>query len=466
MNSSMQEIPLRRGIVMLLAVMAIAGCAYKLVHDGSVNPMRAEQVETGLERVRQLAFIRPVPLLVENRAAAQREMAAKLAQDESNTEFRLEAQAGDWLGLYPSGINLQGATLALLRNQVAGFYDPDSGRMILVEGAVDEGLWNVAAHFFRRRDAMDELLLAHELTHALQDQHFDLKDKLNRIKDDDDQALALKSVAEGDATIAGFGYVAGGMNQVDLNALSARLSGLSSVFAREAGATPEALRAPMAFEYSAGVRFVAQAYARGGWTAVDDLYRHPPQSSQQILHPSLYFDRPQPPRAIEIEGYEAELEAGWHRAQENTLGEFMLSVLLKRTFGAQASQFSLAEAWAGDRLLMLTRGGQASLIWLISFRDEPSAARFATAYAGALDRRLMLTVAHGVDYQGSSVLVMIGPASANLGRLAPRIFAHSRIVDRAAAPRPAWPGLPVQAESASPPLSFSRPLAIRSRSLR
>lgn len=453
-----------RGLLLLAAVLAVAGCAYELVRAKGVDRVQAEKIEAGLERIRGLNFIRPVPLVVESSATAQRDIATQLERDVGAQEFRRQAQIGAWLGLYPPGIELRQQTLALLKDQVAGFYDPDQGRMILVRGAIDLGLWDSATQFLRRRDVMGELLLAHELTHALQDQHFDLKDKLNTLKDDDDRTLALKSVAEGDATITGFAYANGGMDAAQIDKLVARLSDLPRIFAHQAGSIPEALRAPMAFEYSAGVRFVATAIGRGGWPAVNALYANPPQSSQQILHPALYFDYPTPPSRLVLRGYRGTL-AQWRAVDENTLGEFMLGVLLKRTLAPSAPADEIARAWAADRMVILTRGGELSLIWLIEFRDANSANRFASLYGAALSRRLKQVVPAQIAVRGPVVLLMVGAASANFAAVEQAVFARSEL--GAANPLPHSPAQALRTQAGGVAwLSFSRALEIRSRSLR
>jgi hypothetical protein len=452
-----------RGLLLLATVMAIAGCAYELVRAKGVDRLQAQTIEAGLERIRGLNFIRPVPLVVESSAGAQRDIAAQLERDVGAREFRRQAQIGAWLGLYPPGIELRQQTLALLKDQVAGFYDPDQGRMILVRGAVKLGLWDSATQFLHRRDLMGELLLAHELTHALQDQHFDLKDKLAALKDNDDRALALKSVAEGDATITGFAYINGGMGKVQIDQLVARLSDLPRIFAHQAGSVPEALRAPMAFEYSAGVRFVAAAIRRGGWPAVNALYTNPPQSSQQILHPALYFDYPAPPSHLVLRGYRTSLPQ-WQAIDSNTLGEFMLGLLLRRTLEAHAPADEIARAWAADRMVILTRGDALSLIWLIQFRDPAIANRFATLYGAALTRRLSHVAAMQIEARGSAALLMVGAASAEFARVREAVFARSDLGAARPLPRPPAPSLRVQAGESR--LSFSRALEMSSRSLR
>lgn len=454
----------RRGLF-ALAALIVAGCAYQLVHSGTVDSDKVSRIEAGVQKVRQLQFEKPVPMVVESRDEAEQDLEAQLSHDVSDEEFEVDGRAGALIGLYPEGIQLKKATLDLLTEQVAGFYDPDAKRMILVSGTMDVGLWNDAAEFLMQRDLMGEMVLAHELTHALQDQHFNLSGQLDALKDNDDRALALKSVAEGDATISGFGYVVGGMDQVKLDEIVSRLSDLPALFAKEAKNAPEGLRAPLIFQYSEGVKFVAEAYRRGGFAAVDALYRQPPQSSQQIIHPELYFVHPTPPVEITIAGYQ-KLLSGWTKADENCEGELILKVILQQAFGNNAPQVAVSQAWTGDRILSLRKGQDLSVLWMLAFGNERSASRFAAAYTEALDRRLEISVPHRVDYESTMVLVVIGEAARSFAQLAPQVFAQST-VRRVPAPHPAPPSA-IQAWSPAVSASASRPLAlmIRSRSLR
>lgn len=428
---------LRRASLGLIALAAIS-CAYQLVRSGAIDNSKVNRIETGLQQVRELSFTKPVPLVVENRQEADRDIRAQLTHDVSDEEFRLDGRAGALIGLYPTGIDLKRETVKLLDEQVAGFYDPDTKRMILVSGTTDAGVWDGAAEFVMQRDLLGEMVLAHELTHALQDQHFDLSGNLDALKDNDDRALALKSVAEGDATITGFAYVAGGMDQARLDTLVSRLSELPELFAKEAKSAPAGLRDPLIIQYSAGVKFVAEAYRRGGYGAVDRLFQQPPQSSQQILHPELYFDNPTPPARITVAGYQAAL-AGWSKADENTEGELGLNIILKLAFGAGTRQVTLAEAWKGDRIVSLTRGTELSVIWLIDLSSERAASQFAAAYTDALDRRLVVQIPHRVDYESTLVLVVIGEAARAFPQMENEVFEQSRVTIPAAPPRPAPP---------------------------
>ncbi|HVN29528.1 MAG TPA: hypothetical protein VMT64_13615, partial [Candidatus Binataceae bacterium] len=329
------------------------------------------------------------------------------------------------IGLYPAHTNLKADELKLLKSQVAGFYDLHGKQMVLVAGAEGAGFWTGTAEFMLQRDIVGEMLLAHELTHALQDQNFGLEGLLDRVKDNDDRSLALKCVAEGDATLAGFAYVMGGMSDATANQVIANLTDLPSALAAESPGTPRGLSEPLLFQYSAGVKFVAEAYRRGGWSAVDALYRHPPQSSQEIIHPSIYFADPSASApSVKLAGYEQSLP-GWKKIEDDTMGELILRVILENLLGEKSPDVSLASRWNGDQMAILTRGTDTSVIWMIAFTDGNSTHRFATQYQSALARRSGSPAPRRIEVRGSSVLVVIGSAANEFDSVAPPIWRAS-----------------------------------------
>ena len=238
--------------------------------------------------------------------------------------------------------------------------------------------------------------------------------------------LALKSVAEGDATIAGFAYAVGRMDNGTADTLTDSLKQLPQALKASAPDTPEGLSAPLLFQYSDGVRFVAEAYRRGGWAAVDALYRNPPQSSHQVLHPELYFDTPTPTPRIELAGYD-QLMSGWKVADADTFGELLLRVILERNLGKQSTDLALAAQWAADRMVILQRNHDVNVIWMLEFSDAQTASGFAVVYRKLLDRLLGVSSPHRIDARSKAVLVVIGQGANSFEALGPAIWSASRI---------------------------------------
>jgi hypothetical protein len=413
-------------IFAVAGLVVLRGCAYSLVNGKSVNSQQAAKIEDGIQTIRQLRFKHSVPLVVKSKDEAEAMMETDMMRDYTNEQLEADGVAGSLTGLYPAGIDLKAASLKLLKSQVAGFYDPHGKEMVLVQGGADLGIMNSAAQFMIQRDVVGEMLLAHELTHALQDQNFDLETSLDKVKDDDDRSLALKSVAEGDATIAGFAYAEGGMDNNTADTLANNLKQLPQALAAEAPDTPEGLSAPMVFQYSDGVRFVAEAYRRGGWIAVDALYRNPPQSAHQILHPELYFDSATPPSRIELAGYDG-IMRGWKKADDDTYGELLLRVILERNLGMQSTEVGLAARWIADRMIILQESRGVNVIWMLAFSDEQTASHFAVVYQTLLDRLLGDSTPHRLDARSNAVLVVIGEGADYFDTLAPAIWNASTI---------------------------------------
>jgi hypothetical protein len=412
--------------LLALAVIALCGCAYALVHGGTVDVAKADQVKSGIQKIRELNFKFPVPLVVKTPDEAERIMIAEIARDHSDEDLRIGGLTGAMTGLFPPGMDLKGETLKLLRSQIAGFYEPREKQMVLVEEKGDFGLWNGAAQFVTHRDLAGEMLLAHELTHALQDQAFGIDAMLKKVKDNDDRSLALKSVAEGDATLAGFAYIAGRLTNTSIDAVNSKLANLPEAFNAESGDVPEGLSTPLLFQYSGGTRFVGEAWHRGGWAKVNALYANPPASTQQIMQPELYFDHPSPPARITIAGY-ADVLKGWKQVDDDTYGELLLGVILKRNLAARAPALGTLPNWAGDRILVFEKGKALTLLWIIAFRKDASAVQFAQAYSGILDHLRGENNPHRVEARSATVLIVIGQGPANLAQLASDLWKSSKV---------------------------------------
>jgi hypothetical protein len=401
----------------------LTGCGYLIIQGGHIKHNQVASVEASVARIRELEFTRPVPLVIETPDQAQHTMIAQIARDHSDQDLRIGGESGVMTGLYPPNIDLKRQTIELLQDEIVGFYNPDTREMVMVQQP-QSGPSRGGIGFGTN---MGGMVLAHELTHALQDQHFAIDRMLNQVKDNDDQSLALKCVAEGDATLAGFAYSAGPLQANKVDALVNQLQTLPADPVAQRHNIPLAVTVPMLFEYSSGSRFVAEAWRRGGWRAVDQLYRNPPRSSQQIMQPELYFDHPTPPSRIELNGYQA-LLAGWKKVDDDTYGELLLKLIFQRNLPANTPAFGTLSRWAGDRIITLQRGDELTLLWLIAFRDQASADEFAEAYSKLLDQLGAHSNPHGVATRATVVLVAIGPGVHNFEHLAETVWSTSRVM--------------------------------------
>ena len=185
-----------------------------------------------------------------------------------------------------------------------------------------------------------EIVLAHELTHALEDQRFGLR--LAGAVGDDDAQLAYLALVEGSATALMLRYA-----QRYFTAEEA-LGGLLGSAFQDTGDLPPFLEAQLVFPYEGGRAFVEDLVRRGGgsWKLVDvaDRFR-PPASTEQILHPDAYLRVEQPVRVPLALG--SVLGSGWTRAAAGTWGELQTRELLATAGGGGAA--AAAQGWGGDR---------------------------------------------------------------------------------------------------------------------
>jgi hypothetical protein len=197
---------------------------------------------------------------------------------------------------------------------------------------------------------------------------------------------------------------------------------MEKAFAKRAQGVPLGIREPFLFQYMDGARFVAAAYRRGGWAAVDALYKHPPESSQQILRPAAYFAHPSAlPPQVHVAGYESGLKQ-WKKINEGTFGEELLRVIIEANLGEHSTRALLAKAWDGDRLIVMQKGSALTLLWVVGFVSEAAAANFAQIYEIALDKLHGSQTPHRVDRNSRAVLVIVGDGAKRSNDLVAQIF--------------------------------------------
>ena len=287
-----------------------------------------------MEAIRGLRFSkRPVPATV---SADQARADTLKDLDASKPAQLLHSQEALYtrLGLLPPGADLRELTGTISGEQVAGYYDPRTKRLRLVEGAQTGNR------------VLDEITLAHELTHALEDQRFGLD--TNRADQPDDPGEAYTALVEGTATALMLEYL-----KRYFSGESALGGLLGSAFA-EAGTTPlpPFVMDSLTFPYVNGMSFVTNLYNRAGqrWALVDlALSKRPPVSTEQIMHPDKWI-------AVEVPEKVTlpQPGAGWKQLAAGTLGEFETAELLKLN-GAQAAD-AAAAGWGGDRYELWRRG--------------------------------------------------------------------------------------------------------------
>ncbi|MGH7895015.1 MAG: hypothetical protein ACREQL_10115 [Candidatus Binatia bacterium] len=401
-------------------VLAAAGCGPgPIVRHGRIDAAALSSVEDGLERVRGLQFTAAVPGRVLDDAGVIRLLDGELDREFLPGDLERLSAVYARLGLFPPDTTLRPLLQQLYADQVAALYDPRTKTLALTSSGLRERPASVRLlELLTGRDLLDEVLVAHELTHALQDQHFGLPTTTPPITDaHGDRTIARRALIEGDATLASVAYLRGGdLDQATLLGFLEEVAGIPEELATRHPDVPQIIRAGLAFQYDQGAVFAAVAYQRGGWPAVDDAHRDPPTSSEQVLHPEKYFGTRDVPIEVTLGGTEELERNGWTRIVEDTLGELDMRVLFRAVTAAGAP--GVAAGWGGDRLRALQRRDQVAIVWLTAWDTEADAVEFADA---------MPQVASGasVERRGDRVLVLLGTTDAALVK---RVWRRSRCV--------------------------------------
>lgn len=326
-----------------------------------------QEIEASIAKLRELDFNRPVAYREIGREKLPAILRQKLLQQVSKKEFSDTGLALAALGLLPPGLDLEKTYLALLGEQIGAFYDQHTRELFTFSG-------------HPLSNAQNRVIMAHELTHALQDQHFDLTRLPLETKGNDDRALAAAALIEGDATLAMNQYMLG-----DLSVASIKdsLSGALAADVRQLVAAPRYLRETLLFPYLHGLGFCQTLYEQGGWPALARAYVQPPASTAQILHPDQYLNGEEP---IAVELSDA-LILGATPLMQNVLGEFGARQWFAAWLHDDAQAQTAAAGWRGDRYLVYGDARACSYVWRTVCRDEPSAAAFAEAARASLGQR-------------------------------------------------------------------------------
>jgi hypothetical protein len=270
------------------------------------------------------------------------------------------------LGLIRPSDDVVQISIDLLSEQVLGVYDPDGQVMFLVS---DGGEFGPAA----------QVTVAHEFEHALQDQYYGLRRLTPKHPDNYDRAMAVHALEEGDAVLTEGLWANSHLTPREL-AESRRGGSSSGLLDR----VPAAIRSELLFPYLDGYRFVADAYHAAGdnYQAIDALFKNPPVSTAQVMHPEKYRAGVAP---VEV-ALAPVLGDGWRTINTNVLGEFETRNVLQQ-YGDRAQASSVASHWAGDRWVLVERDGSPALAWKTVWDSPEAAAGFFDAYGRGLRTR-------------------------------------------------------------------------------
>jgi len=320
--------------------------------------------------LRELSILKAVKSGAQSRADIERMIVRNLDADTTPDEMHAAETLLHAFGLAPKDFAYRPFLIKLLTEQVAGYYDPKAQEFYLADWIELEG---------------QKPVMAHELTHALQDQHFNLKRFEKWPKGDSDAELAAHALIEGDATLAMTLYMA----RNPLVALAfMRSLGSQEVALEQFKQAPRALRESLLFPYEEGSSWATQVYKRGGWEMVSQAFSKLPQSSEQILHADKYFAY-EAPQKLALPDFKSILGPSWKRIDYDVNGEWGLYLVLDEFLNNATESKRAAAGWGGDRFAIYetASSGQTFIVQSTSWDTPQDAKEFFEAYAKRTAKR-------------------------------------------------------------------------------
>ena len=320
--------------------------------------------------LRNLPATSSVETGLRSREEVRRYILARMAEEYPAEELELDRRLLVKLGLIPDSLDYRGTLVQLLTEQVAGYYDPKTRSLYVADWVpVQEQL----------------PVMAHELAHALQDQHFDLDRLLEGVKGNEDATQAHVAVVEGEGLGLMLDYVLKPLGQSFLDIPDiVRMQKDQMEDARQTydvfRKVPAFFQEALLFPYVQGARFLQHHVRRHGWPGVDRIYADLPRSTEQILHPEKYESPRDDPTHVDPPPLPPGFGGRWERIYRNVLGEFMLRLVLDE-FLEEYPARDAASGWDGDSV-QLYQGADGELaLWIRSVWDtEQDAVEFFDAY--------------------------------------------------------------------------------------
>jgi hypothetical protein len=368
--------------------------------ETKITPQQAQELFRDVDTI--LAFSSkdsslPIKREVKRRLASRDEVVTYLkknmAEDKDVKRLRRTELVLKKFGLLPTNFDLQTFLVGLLEEQVAGYYDSKTKTVNLLDWVVPE---------------LQRPVLAHELTHALQDQSFgldkwlkkgdeDLDTKKNLIPADiteDENSEARQAVLEGQAMVVLLDYmlaplhrdVADSPDVVDM--LNSDMANGSADAVQYKNA-PIFLKESLTFPYRYGIEFEAEVLrARGKEQAFLAPFQNPPQTSREIMEPQTYLhgERIAP---LPLPDFK-KIFKDYDRFDVGAIGEFDVDVLAEQYAGEDAAK-RIYPNWRGGYYYSVHHkhdsNGPLGLVFVSRWASDRAAAQFAAIYARGVPQR-------------------------------------------------------------------------------
>jgi len=318
-----------------------------------------------LSRLTGFSIKHPVAFELITRDQVNKFLRDRIQESVKPDELRAEELTLKKFGFVPPDFDLKKTTIDLLTEQTAAFYDFHRKKLYITD-------WAAAS----LRDAA----LVHELGHALADQNFPLEKFSKKVENDSEQSLARQAVVEGQASWLMRAALEREASKSEKNpAQPAQAEESFPVFDN----APLYFRETLMFPYDQGILFQQAVYERMGKEAFGYVFRHPPVSAQQLLHPESYFAGlvPAHTEVPDLKG----MPKGMKQLVEGPVGELDESILL-RQYCTEADAKDVSPHWRGGkyRLFEDRKSKRVAMVYRSAWTDPEYARKYFEMYQRVL----------------------------------------------------------------------------------
>jgi hypothetical protein len=374
--------------LLVLAAVCLVGAGSAFAQQASPDPpvstskpktnaeftAAADEVLGQMSEITGLKLVSPLKKTLRSREEIRAYVIRQMNEEKDPKERYAATRSAEAFGLLPKNFDFDNFMIDLLTEQIAGLYDPKAHEFYIAD-------WIPLTD--------QRMVMAHELTHALEDQHFRIEDWVKAARPNDDAEMARESVLEGSAMAAMVDYLLQGTGRSlkDLPDID------PSMLVGDMSSTPTLQKAPpflkdaLVFPYLGGLTFTAEVLKPSGWAGLPGMFSKPPISTQQILHPALYRSG-KTPAQVKLPDVGKLLGSGWTKLEDNLMGEFGWREILKQYIGEDRAK-ALAAAWNGDRYTVFEQKQtkQLLLVARVNFASEEQTVRFLGQYSEALEKK-------------------------------------------------------------------------------
>ena len=407
---------IKPAVLRTAAFLLVAAAAPAAESPRDVLCNQAGAIASQLAGISGLKLHHPVPCDFITKEKVNEFLKKRVKEATTPEDIRAEELTLKKFGFVPQDFNLEKTTVDLLTEQAAAFYDYDRKKLFVTDMTAP---------------ATQAPVLAHELSHAIADQNFNLGRFIRQGRQSDDGSTARLAVMEGQATWLMSEYLARQLGQSLRNSPS--MARMMSALTDSSGqfpvydSAPLYLRETLIFPYTKGMLFQQAVIDRDGNAGFGEVFRKPPVSTQQILHPEKYFENTQP---VDPPLPDPKLPHGFKGVTGGALGELDHDVLLEQ-YAGKAVADEIGPHWRGGayELRENKKAGRVVLLYAVQWDSPEIARRYFEVYRQVLQKKWKkmtvtaqtATSLDGAGDDGRFELRLDGPVVTSLEGLPPAI---------------------------------------------